>query len=114
MNRKWCLDPSFSTSYILNSDTVTIINPLDEDPFSSKNVNEYCQYQYGEVKLTGTKLCAGLVFQVVNSEQSYNIENDAMIVDYMSNNNNVVHGVIGYNYIEFQNNLTSLYNNTFG
>ena len=100
LNGKWCLDPSFSTSYILNSDTVTIINPLDEDPFSPKNVDEYCQYQHGGVKLTGTKLCAGPVFRVVNSEQSYNIENDTMIVDYMSNNSNIVHVIIGFDYLE--------------
>lgn len=35
-----CIDPSFSTSYTLNSATVTLINPLYEDPFTPKDIDQ--------------------------------------------------------------------------
>lgn len=90
---------------------MTILNPLDEDPLSPMNVDENCQYQYqyGGVKVTEYKLCVVLFLRVVNSEESYTIDNDTMIVDFITNNNCIVHGIIGFDYIEFQNSLTPLF-----
>ena len=113
VNGKWLDDASFSTSFTLSNDTVTIINPKDEDPMCPKNIDEHCQYQHGGVSVTGDKLCAGLVFRVVDSEQSYNINNDTMIVDYTPNNNDIVHGIIGFDFCQFQSILVSLFYNTF-
>ena len=39
---------------------------------------------------------AGVVYRVVNCEQTYNIGNDAMLVGYMSRVNHIVNGMIGF------------------
>jgi len=109
----WKDDESFGTSYHLNSDTATIINPLDEDPLSRKNISEHAQYQHGGVKVNGTKLCFGLVFRVVSSEESYHLENNKMIVDYLYDMNDTVDGIVGYDYVPFHNALQWLYYNRF-
>ena len=109
----WKDDESFGTSYHLNSDTATIINPLDEDPLSRKNISEHAQYQHGGVKVNGTKLCFGLVFRVVSSEESYHLKSNKMIVDYLYDMNDTVDGIVGYDYVPFHNALQWLYYNRF-
>ena len=104
---------SFNTSCNLNSDTVTIINPLDEDPLSKKNIWEHAQYQYGGVNVSGRKLSVGLEFRVVDTEESYNLENDRMIVDHMYENNDVVEGIVGYDYVRYHDALKWLYRNRY-
>ena len=109
----WKDDESSGTSYQFDSDTATIINPLDEDPLSKKNISEHSQYQHGGVKVNGTKLCFGLVYRVVSSEESYNLENDKMIVDHMYDVHDTVQGIVGYDYVPFHNALQWLYYNRF-
>ena len=38
---KWSNDSTFSESYDIDSDTITIINQLDENPCSDKNIKEH-------------------------------------------------------------------------
>lgn len=109
----WEDDDSFGTSYHLNSDTATIINSLDEDPLSYKNISKHSQYQHGGVKVNGTKLSFGLVFRVVSSEESYNLDTDTMIVDHDYDKNEIVEGIVGYDYVPFHNALQWLYYTRF-
>lgn len=109
----WEDDGSFGASYHLNSDTATIINSLDEDPLSYKNVSKHSQYQYGGVKVNGTKLSFGLVFRVVSSEESYNLDTDTMIVEHDYDTNEIVEGIVGYDYVPFHNALEWLYSTRF-
>ena len=60
-------DPNYAKYFLLTSDSITIIKPLDEDPLSYKNQKTKCQYQHGCVSVTGDKYSAGLVFRVENS-----------------------------------------------
>lgn len=53
--------------------------------------------------MTRTELYAGLVLRVPNYEQLYNIENDTMIINYLSNNNNIVHKITNFDYVELHN-----------
>ena len=67
----WVEDSSRSSKFDINSNTVTTINPLDEDPISSKNKDDIVQYLHGGVSATGDKLSMGLVYRVVNCEKVY-------------------------------------------
>ena len=108
----WIDDDTFSESFKLDRDTITIVNPLDEDPLSPKNINEQCQYIHGGVNVTGETLCAGIVLRVVSSIELYNTINDTMIVDGSSNHNDIVHGVLGVDLFNFHNRLNRLLNHT--
>ena len=109
----WEDDDSFGASYHLNSDTATVINPVDENPLSYKNLLKHAQYQHGGVKVNGNKLCFGLVFRVVSSEESYNLDTDTMIVDHLYDTHESVEGVVGYDYVPFHNALQWLYYSRF-
>ena len=80
---KWSNGSTFSESYDIDSDTMTIINQLDENPCSDKHIKEHAQYQHGDVNVSGEKFTAGVVYRVVSCDKSYNIGNDAMVVKYM-------------------------------
>ena len=108
----WINDDTFSESFNLDRDTITIVNPLDEDPLSPKNINEQCQYIHGGVNVTGDTLCAGIVLRVVSSLEFYNTINDTMIIDGNSDHNDIVHGVLGVDLFNFHTRLNRLLNNT--
>ena len=59
------------------------------------------KYQHGDVNMSGEKFTAGDVYSVVNSEQSYNIDNDTMVVEYMPGVNHIVNRMIGFDYFRF-------------
>ena len=103
----------FDTSYQLNSDAVTIVNPLDKDQFSAKNIKEKLQYQYSGVTVIGGNPCAGLTYRAVEPQQSYSIANDTMIVNYRISHNTIVDGIIGYDLVLYYTELILLYNNIF-
>ena len=65
------------------------------------------------MKVNGTKLSFGLVFRVVSSEQSYNLDTDTMIVDHLYDTNEIVEGIVGYDYVPFHNALQWLYYTRF-
>ena len=78
-----------------------MINQLDENPCFDKNIKEHAQYQHGGVNVSGEKTTAELVYRVVNCEKSYNIENDAMLVECMPGFSHIIKGMIGVDYIRF-------------
>ena len=49
-------------TYLLSTDTLTIINPDDENPRSNKNINDNRQYLHGGVNVTGEKFSIAFVF----------------------------------------------------
>ena len=51
---------TFSEWYDTESNTITIINQLDENPCSDKNVKEHYQYQHGDVNVSGETFYAGV------------------------------------------------------
>ena len=98
---KWSNDSTISELYDINSDTITTIDQLDENPCSDKNINKHAQYQHGGVNMSEEKLTAGVVYRVINCDKSYNIGNDAMVVEYMTGVHHIVKGMIGFDYIRF-------------
>ena len=92
----WVNDPKYAKSFLLTGDSVTIINPLDEDPLGCKNQKTKFQYQQGGVSVTGDKYSAGLVFGVVKFTEFYYIKDATMIVEGKTRRMNNVHGVIGF------------------
>ena len=92
----WANDPNYDTYFLLTSDSITIINPLDEDLSICKNQKTKCQYQHGCVSVAGDKYSAGLVFRVVKSTELYYIKDDAMTVEGQTKRMDNIHGVVGF------------------
>ena len=51
------------------------------------------------------------MYRVVNCDKSYNIGNDAMVVEYMPGVNHIVKGMIGFDYVRFHKFLKTKVNN---
>ena len=64
-------DNSWLTSFDLADNTVTIINPDDVDPLSSKKKDSFTKYMHSGVSVSGDILAIGLVFRNVVGEASY-------------------------------------------
>ena len=79
--------------------------------FQTKHIKEHSQYQYGGGNVSGEKTSAGVTFSVDKCEQSYNIGNDAMVVEYMPVVNQIVNGIIGFYYVRLHYFLQTLVNN---
>ena len=108
----WTDDGTFNESYKIDRDTVAILNPLDEDPLSSKNINESCQYIHSGAHVTGEILSAEIVLRVVSSIEHYNTNDDTMIVDEFPDHNNILHGVLGVDLFDFHNHFYVLSQST--
>ena len=52
----WSQPNSNTLSFELDSDTITIIHPDDENPKSNRNKESMAQYMHGGVNLTGKNL----------------------------------------------------------
>ena len=91
--------------------TITIINQLDENPCSNKNVKELAQYQHSGVNVSWENFTAEVVYRVVNCDKSYHIGNDAMVDEYMPGVNHIVKGVIGFDYFRFHEFLKTQFDN---
>ena len=61
--------------------------------------------------MSGEKITAGVVYRVANSENSYNIGNAAMVVEYIPGVNYIVNGMIDYDYVRFHEFLQILVDN---
>ena len=61
--------------------------------------------------MSGEKFTAGVMYRVVNCEQTYNIGNDVMVVEHMPGLNHIVNGMIGFDYIRFHKFLQTLADN---
>ena len=67
----WHDDLTWDTMYQLEHNTVTVINPGDENPRSVKNDFTRSQYMHGGVSVTGDKLAYGLVYHKVVGRAAY-------------------------------------------
>ena len=63
------------------------------------------------MNVSSEKITAGVIYYVVNSEQSYNIGNAAMVVECMPGVNHIVNGMIGFDYSSFHEFLQILVDN---
>ena len=97
--------------YNIDSDTLIIINQLDENPCSDKNIKEDIQYQHGGVNMSREKLNTGIVYRFFSCDKSYNIGNDTMVVEYMPGVNHIVKGMIGFDYVRFHEFLKTQFDN---
>ena len=93
----------------LGADTLTIINPKDENPKHSKNKDDMRQYLHGGVNVSGEKFSVGYVFRVVNRCEMYHKSDDKMVV--ANETNDVVDGILGFDTASFHKRLHSLYVN---
>ena len=51
------------------------------------------------------------MYRVVNYNKTYNIDNDAMVVEYTPEINHSIKGVIGFDYVRFYEFLQTLVDN---
>ena len=51
------------------------------------------------------------MYHVVSCDKSYNIVNDAMVVEYMPRVNHIFKGVIGFDYVRFHKYLKTQVDN---
>ena len=101
------------TSFSLGADTITIINPVDENPRSKKNVNMKTQHQHGNVNVSGDKFSMALVFCVCNNTNIYWRSDDTQVVDgQLGEGGSVVNGCLGFDFNLFHSRLITLYHNT--
>ena len=63
--------------------------------------------------MSGENFSAGVLYRVVNFEQTYNIVNDAIVVNCMPGVNHIVNVMIGFNYVRFHEFLQTLVDNRF-
>ena len=95
----------------LGTDSLTIINPNDENPLSDNNKKDMKQYLHGGVNVTGQKFSVGFVFRVVNKTALYQVFDDTMSIDNTNGQSDVVNGVVGVNLPSFHMKLYNLYLN---
>ena len=104
----WESDEEFKTTYPLSTDSVTIVNTLDEDPeYTSLDGSKY-QYQHGDVNVNKDQLSIGIVFRTVNSTALYDPTNHCIIRDD-GEPNDIVYYHLGTNLNLFHSELINLY-----
>ena len=91
----------------LGSDTLTIINPHDENPHSAKNIHDMRQYMHGGVNVSGETFSVGFVFRVVKNSDTYHKIDDTMVVP--NGHSDVVNGILGFDVGAFHEKLIKLY-----
>ena len=89
--KEWVIDDKFKASFTLDSDSVCVVNPLDENPLGKTNIDAGSQYQHGGVRVSGEKLGVGLVFQIVDRKIFYDCKNDTMIIYPEMSSNDIIH-----------------------
>ena len=85
------------------------MNPLDKNPLSKQNIRNKQQYIYGGVDVTGEKLSVVIVFRVVSTTARYHISGDTISVTNVTQNNQIVHGMLGLDLAKFRETLSKLY-----
>ena len=113
VSKGWCDDDNWEHTFELCRDSVCIIHPDDENPLSSKNIDKMYQYQHGVQKVTGDNFSAALVFRVVNSIQSYDVQSNLMIPEQQVSRNEMdqrTYDDFNANSDDFHHKLLKLYN----
>ena len=105
----WLRKDKDRITYEIGSDTISIINPLDENPMSQKNYDELSQYLHGGIDVSGEKLSVAFVFRVVKDTKFYNLCDDTLFCTESNCGGNVVTGVLGFDLGSYHRNLRSLY-----
>ena len=112
----WVSDNSWGASYCIGNNTITIINPKDENPLSEKNISDLLQYLHGGVNVnssSGSKISCALVFRSVNSIRTYNVETDTMCSDGNGISLDAQELLDNFNSSEYHRNLNNLYKKLF-
>ena len=100
-------DTSFNSCYSLDSDTITIVSPLDEISLSQKHAVNKQQYIHGGVHVTGEKFSSRIVFRAVNTKERYTMKDDTMVVSDMPRHNKIIHGMLGLSLAMFRQDLSN-------
>ena len=104
----WECDESFRTTYPLSTDSVTIVNTLDEDPeYTSLDGSKY-QYQHGDVNVSKNHFSVGIVFRTVHTTALYD-QTSNCIIRLDGKPNDIVHYHLGTNLNLFHSQLINLY-----
>ena len=108
----WCQPNADTLTFEIESDTLTIIHPHDENPMIDSNKESMSQFMHGGVNLSGEKFSVGFVFRVVKDTHKYHLSDDTMVYDNSSGHGDVVDGILGIDIMSFHWNLLTLYRNT--
>ena len=104
----WECDQDFKSEYPLSTDSVTIVNTLDEDPeYTSLDGSKY-QYQHGDVNVSKDQLSVGIVFRTVHTTALYD-QTSNCIIRLDGKPNDIVHYHLGTNLDLFHSQLINLY-----
>ena len=69
---KWLIDKEWTASYHLNSDSISIIHPHDENPLKAINTSlQPYQFRHGIPNVSLDQLSIGIAFRKVTSIQKY-------------------------------------------
>ena len=107
----YCTKPD-KLSFEIESDTITIIHPHDENPLSENNKQQMSQYMHGGVNVSGEKISVGFVFRVVNETYMHDSIDDIMVYHNFAGHGNIVTGILGIGTVSFYWDLSNLYRNT--
>ena len=108
--KTWLPKEKDRITYAIGSDTISIINLLDENPMSKKNQNELSQYLHGGIDVSGEKFSVAFVFRVVKETKLYNLCDGTLYCTESNGGGNVINGVLGFDLGSFHYKLRSLYN----
>ena len=104
----WECDKEFKKEFTLSTDSITVVNTLDEDPeYTSIDGSKY-QYQHGNVNVSKDQLSVGIVFRTVHSTAVYDLKSDC-IIRLDGEPNDIVHYHLGTNLNDFHSKLINLY-----
>ena len=109
----WHDDPSWEGKFQLDHNTVTVINPGDEDPRSEKNDLMRSQYLHGGVSVTQDKLAYGLVFRKVVGIAAYDLNTNKMLQQTVIDTPDYSDLHDQFNGSQFHSNLCSSYLDKF-
>jgi len=113
---RWVVDDLWGEQYLIEQNTVTIVNPNDEDPLNPKNIIGKYQYQHGGVKVTnkdGSQMSVALVFRRVNATRMYHNDTDTIMCDGNEQSLDSDPEFAKFDPVEFHQNLLSLYRMIF-
>ena len=109
----WQEDSSWDADFELNHNSVTVINPGDENPRSKKNELKRSQYMHGGVSVTGDKLSYGLVFRKVIGRALFDESTHRMVVESDTIHTDYTHLHDKFDGSAFHSALSSKYLNRF-
>ena len=100
--------------FSLESDVVTITNPLDQSPLIFNNIQCKSQFLHEIINKSGDKITVSLMFRVVKSTCINSLSDDKIVTDGTNGHIDVANSYLGFDiYIyAFHSKLSILYHNT--